>query len=414
MKKLILSHIFPNGLVLVAEPIKSLQSAAFTLLVPAGCSRDPKSLSGLSGFTCEMTLRGAGKRGSRQFIADLDHLGVERGESVSPSHASYSGATVAVNLREALAIFADVLQRPHLPDDQIEAGRQVMLQELQTVEDDPAQKTMLELRRQHYPAPWGQPSHGNRESLEAISIDDIKRHFEMQFRPNGTILGVAGKFDWEELKDLVENLIDGWGQRESEKLEEVELGQKYVHIPYDSNQTHIGISYPSVPYRHPDYFQAWGALGVLSGGMSARLFTEVRERRGLCYTVYASYNTLKDRAGVFAYAGTSSERAQETLNVMCAELVRLGEGVEQTELDRLKARIKSALVMQHESSSARSDAVARDWFHLGRARTLDEIGQIIDDLSCESINKYLAKNLPQDFKVVTLGQNELEVPGGIS
>ena len=106
-----------------------------------------------------------------------------------------------------------------------------------------------------------------------------------------------------------------------------------------------------MPYRHPDYFQAWGAVGVLSGGMSARLFTEVRERRGLCYSVYASYHTLRDRGGVFCYAGTSAERRQETLDVTLGELVRLAQGIEEHELDRLKARIKSALIMQQESSS---------------------------------------------------------------
>ena len=97
-------------------------------------------------------------------------------------------------------------------------------------------------------------------------------------------------------------------------------------MPHEGNQTQIGIAYDSVPYRHPDYFQAWGAVGVLSGGMSSRLFTEVREKRGLCYSVYASYHTLRDRASVLCYAGTSAERAQETLDVTLGELDAAGQG----------------------------------------------------------------------------------------
>src|SRR3989304_6112539 len=113
----------------------SLQSAAFTFLVPAGCVQDPIDLNGLSSFTCEMSLRGAGPRDSRQFILDLDNLGVEGSESVSNAHTSYSGATLAENLPEALTIYADVLRRPHLPEDQLEAGRLAMIQELRAVED---------------------------------------------------------------------------------------------------------------------------------------------------------------------------------------------------------------------------------------------------------------------------------------
>jgi predicted Zn-dependent peptidase len=361
-----------------------------------------------------MALRGAGERDSHRFIEDLDNLGVERSESVSDSHTSYSGATLAANLPRALAIYADVVRRPHLPGEQLEAGRQVMLQELRAVEDEPSQKVMLELRRRHYPDPWGRPSQGELEAVETASIDEIRRFHGSHYRPNGTILGVAGRFDWRQLQETVGELLGDWQRGDEGPIVDAGSMKKYDHLPYESNQTQIGISYPSVPFRHPDYFQAWGAVGVLSGGMSARLFTEVRERRGLCYSVYAMYHTLRDRGGVFCYAGTSAERAQETLDVTAGELMRLAKGVEAHEIDRLKARIKSALIMQQESSSARSSAIGRDWFHLGRVRSLEEIGSLVDGLSWQSISAYLAEHPPGDLTVVTLGPQELEVPVGLS
>lgn len=409
MSKSILSHTFSNGLVLVAEPLVSLESAAFTFLVPAGCVHDPPDRSGLSGFTCEMALRGAGRRDSRRFVLDLDNLGVERHELVSAAHAFFSGATLAENLPAALAIYADVFRSARLPPDQLEAGRLVMLQELRAVEDEPAQKVMIELRRRHYPQPWGRPAQGEQQALEAISIDDVRPHFHQRYRPNGTILGVAGRCDWEQLKDTVGGLLGDWKPGEAPQIVEQPPGPKYEHLPYDSSQTQIGVAYPSVAYRDPDYFQAWGAVGVLSGGSSARLFTEVRERRGLCYSVHASYHTLRDRGAVFCYAGTSADRAQETLDVILGELGRLAEGIRENELDRLKARIKSSLIMQQESSAARSSAIARDWYHLGRARTLDELERLIDQLTSGSINAYLAEHPPGDFTLVTLGSRGLEV-----
>ncbi len=414
MTHAILSHTYPNGLVLVAEPMAALQSAAFTFLTPTGCIYDPVNRAGLSSFTCEMALRGAGSRDSRQIILDLDNLGVERNESVSSTHTSYSGATLAENLPQALAIYADVLRRPHLPEDQLEAGRLAMLQELRAVEDEPSQKVMIALRRRHYPEPWGRPSQGEEEAIETTSAADIRAHFRRFARPNGTILGVAGRLDWTRLKELVGQLLGDWAPLETETIEESPAAGGYQHVPYDSQQTHVAIAYASVPYRHPDYFQAWGAVGVLSGGMSARLFTEVRERRGLCYSVFATLHTLRDRGAVFCYAGTGAERAQETLDVTLAELVRLARGIEERELERLKARIKSGLIMQQESSSARSSALARDWFHLGYARTLDELDRLVDGLSSRSINAYLADHPPAEFTVVTLGSRALQAPDGVS
>jgi predicted Zn-dependent peptidase len=401
-------HTYASGLVLVAEPNPSLESVAFSFLLPAGGAYDPPAALGLNNFACEMVLRGAGPRDSRQLVDDLDALGVERGEGVSVEHTSYGGATVASNLLPALDIYADILRRPHLPADQIEAGRLVVIQELKSIEDDPSHKLMVELRRSHYPHPWGNPSYGDLESAAAIDIAQIRSQVARCYRPNGTILGVAGKFDWPELRDHIGQLFDDWSPVDTPAPSETPPDQRLLHIPQETNQTQIGIAYDSVAYDHEDYFSAWGAVGVLSGGMSARLFTEVREKRGLCYSVQASHHTLKNRGAVFCYAGTSSDRAQETLDVTLGELRRLADGVRIDELDRLKARIKSALIMQHESSSSRSSSIARDWYHLSRVRTLAELSDIVDRLSTEDINTFLAKCPPDDFTVVTLGPEPLE------
>ena len=203
-----------------------------------------------------MALRGAGPRDSRQFVLDLDNLGVERSESVSDSHTSYSGATVAENLPAALAIYADVLRRPHLPADQLEAGRLAMLQELRAVEDEPAQKVMIELRRRHYPEPWGRPAQGEQKALEAIAIDDIRGYFRRYYRPNGTILGVAGRVDWQRLKDLVGELLGDWQPRPARRRSRNRRRAAATNTsPTIRNQTQIGIAYPSVPYRIPTTFR---------------------------------------------------------------------------------------------------------------------------------------------------------------
>jgi len=403
------SHTFDNGLALVAEPRTELRSAAFTFLVPSGTVHEPDDRAGLGGFLCEMVQRGAGQRDSRRLVLDLDNLGVQCHDSVNAAHTGFGGATLAENLDPALAIFADVLRRPHLPEEELEPTRQMMLQDLRAMEDEPAQRTLQQLRRRHYPEPWGRSPQGEQQGLESVSIDDVRNHFQRHFRPDGTILGVAGLFEWESLRETVARLLGDWPAGPAATIAEQTPAGGYEHTAHDSNQTHIGIAQPSVPYGDNDYYRAWGAVGVLGGGMSSRLFTEVREHRGLCYHVDASMHTLKDRGAVFCYAGTSAERAQETLDVTLEEIQRMPQGIEQHELDRLKSRIKAALIMQQESSSARSSSIARNWYHLGRVRTLEEVSERIDALSLQNINDYLAENPPEKLTLVTLGPSELEV-----
>jgi predicted Zn-dependent peptidase len=403
-------HELSNGLVLLAEPVATVESAAFTLMAPCGCSDDPADRLGLTGMLSDMALRGAGQRDSRRLINDLEVLGVERGESVGISQTSFSGATLAENLLDALAIYADIVRRPHLPEDQLEASRAVCLQEIWGVEDEPAQKLMDQLRRRTYPEPWGRASHGDEPGVSSITLADVQRHWAAFYRPNGAILSIAGKVDWEPLVGQVESLFGSWKPVDAATCIESAPPAGSPHIHFEGNQSHIGISFPSVPYRDPQYLQAWAAVGVLSGGMSSRLFTEVREKRGLCYSVSASLQTQLARARVLCYAGTTAERAQETLDVTYSELIRLRQGVDQAELERLKARIKSGLILQQESTSARSGAIARDWYHLHRVRTLDELGREFDALTAHSINAYLDEHPPADFTFATLGPQPLEIP----
>lgn len=408
------THQFENGLILLAEPMDWLESAAFNLLAPCGATRDPDRLLGLANFTCEMVQRGAGDRDSRQFVEDLELLGADTYASVSSAHTSFGGAMPAESLAEVLAIYADVVRRPHLPDDQLEDARLVCIQEVRAIEDDLPQKALLELRRLQYGSPFGRSATGSLESIQAISRDDLQRQFESFYRPDTAILSVAGRLDWPRLRDHVAGLLNDWEQRPAGDLSEESCDETYRHLPGDSSQTQIAISYPSVPYSDPRYFEARAAVGVLSDGMSSRLFTEVRENRGLCYAVYASCNSLRDRGCVQCYAGTTTDRAQETLDVVMGELLRLADGIQQDELDRLKAKIKSGLIMQQESSMSRSQSIAADWYHLSRIYRLDELRAIIDGLSCQQINAYLADNPPRDFRIVTLGEHPLEKPLGIS
>jgi predicted Zn-dependent peptidase len=139
------------------------------------------------------------------------------------------------------------------------------------------------------------------------------------------------------------------------------------------------------------------------------LFTEIREKEGLCYSVWATYQTLKDRASVLCYAGSLNHQAQRALDLLLRELRRLPEGVEPEEVERVRVGLKTSLIMQQESTSSRALSLASDWYYLGRVRTFDEIQAAIDALTPEAITAHLRRCPPDDFSIVTLGPQPLSV-----
>ena len=410
----VFQHQYDNGLRLVAEPMPWLQSAAFSFRVPAGCQYDPVDRRGVANFACEMVQRGAGKRSSREFVEYLESLGVNYGSSVGVYHTNYGGAVPANHLFETLSTFADVIRRPTMPDDQFEDGRLVCYQEIQAIEDDLAQKTMIELRARHFGDPMGRHCEGTMESVASISMVDVQSFYDTHYRPNDMIVAVAGNIEWTRLKDEIEDLFGDW---ESKPVPEVSLSPPQSgmhHIDFDSNQTHIALAWPCPSYEDPEYYLARCAIGVLSDGMSSRLFREVREKRGLCYTVFASCSSILNRGSVIGYCGTSAERAQESLDVMLAEINRLNEGVSERELEKLKVQFRSRLVMAQESSRAKANNMAGDVFYLGRTRSIDEINQIINQMTASDINQFLARQPAHSFNIVTLGKHSLELNDAVS
>jgi len=403
-------HTLPNGLVLLAEQMEHVRSAAFNFLVPAGCAYDPPGRFGVATILADLITRGAGARDSRELSLALDALGVDRGEGVRVMNMRFGGSTLARSVPAALDIYSDILLRPHLPSEELEAAQSLALQEIQSLEDSPEGMVMIELRRRYYPQPLCKDRLGRAEDIEALTIEAVREFHAKQFHPNGTILSVAGNVAWGPLKEQVERLFGDWKPSGRDDVAARPHSPVSSHIQKDTHQTHVALAYPSVPIGHPDYYAARAAEGVLSGGMSARLFAEVREKRGLCYAIGVGHETFKDRGTMVGYAGTGADRAQETLDVTLTELRRLKEGVEDDEIDRVKAGLKSSLIMQEESTSARAASIASDWYFLGRVRDSAEIQAAIDGLTPKLVTDHLERFPIRDVKVVTVGPKPLTVP----
>lgn len=404
------THRLPNGLTLVAEPMAGVRSLAMSLLTPAGVARQPEAQQGVAPLLAEMVGRGAGGLGSRAFNDKLDALGVHRSIGAANRHLRFSATLVGEHLDEALPLLFDQALSPNLDAAELEPARDLCLQEIAALEDDPQRRAMIKLREQHFPPPLGRPSDGLAEHIQALTLDDVRGYWQAGVVPGGSILAFAGDLDWDKLVQTVGRLTADWAGQTDEVQPTAAPGRGYTHLTAATEQVHIGLGCDAPPDPDEQAILQRAAIAVLSGGMSSRLFTEVREKRGLCYSVHASYAGMRDRGAVLGYAGTTTPRAQETLDVFVAELKRLSEGVEESELQRALVGMKAQLVMQGESTGARAGAIAGDLYVHGRPRPLEERVAEIDAVTLDDVNRFVAEHPLDGLTVVTIGPEALK-PG---
>jgi predicted Zn-dependent peptidase len=409
MKETVEKHTLTNGMVVLGEPMADVASAAFNFLVPAGASTLPDGCCGASNLITDWVFRGAGKRDSRQLIESLDGLGLHRSSNAMSSHIGFGAAMEASSLDEAIGLYADIILSPTLDEKQFELSKELTLSDIIGLADDPHSKVMQRLFEEFYPDPFGRPAMGKLEEVQSLTPAKTAAILKERFNMSEAIFSVAGKYDLDKVCGRIEELFGAEQANYDIKPEAGKTGEKYTHIQHDGAQVHIGLMTGTVAVSSEYYYDAMAAVSILSGGMSSRLFTEVREKRGLCYAVGASYNTQKGRAGISCYAGTTPDKAQETVDVIMSEFNRLSEDISEDEAHRAKVGLKSSLIMSSESSSARAGGIARDHYLLGRVRSIEEIKEKIQGISVKSIMDFLNANRFEDYTVVSIGPKGIKV-----
>ncbi len=401
-----------NGLTLVYEAMPWLPSISATLVMPYGSATDPEGLAGTTNVMQEWMQRGAGDLDSRELTGALEDLGVRWSNSVGRENSGMSASFLASELENALPLLASVVIDPRFDDAEFEASREVALQELHSLEDAPATKMFDLLVRTFVTSPQGRSPFGTAEGIAALTPGSVREEARRNLAPSGAVLALAGGADWERVQDVVLDAFGRWtGEgRETPKVQTARPGRS--HVDAETSQVQIGLAYPGPAQGTWEAYVYAVALNVLSGSMGSRLFTEVREKRGLVYSVSAFARYLRGFGYTIGYAGTTPERADETLEVFLAELKRLERGVTADELERAKTGILSSLVMQGESSGATAGRLASDTFNLGAPRTLAEVTAQVESVSLSDVNEYVASHPVPDPTVVTLGPAAVPVGAG--
>lgn len=401
------------GMPLIVEPMSGVRSASLTWLLPAGCACDPPEKQGLAAMWGEIIMRGAGPRSSREHADALDRLGVTRSTEPRVYTLRIGATLLGDRLHDALPLITDMVLAPRMEPSALEPCRDLALQSLASVQDDPQERASLAARERHHPQPLCRSGLGTEDGLNAISRDDLDSLWRLHARPSHSIFAAAGAVDPDALESRLNSLLAPWSGSTSEPPLGPTPPRGYGHITDPSNQVQILIVHDAPPESHPDSLLEKVVLMVLSGGMAGRLFTEVREKRALCYSVNAGYAGDRDHGFVTAYVGTTPERAQEALTVLHAQLehIHSPEGaITPEEFARAAVGMKSGLIFSGESTVARAASLAADQRRLGRARSLDELAAQIDALTLDRVNAYLARRSLGRMTIQTLGPSELTPP----
>jgi len=395
-----------TGALFTSQRITGAQSAAVSILIPGGTARDPENRLGMSSMWSELLFRGAGSLDSRQHADALDKLGVQTGGGPETFFQRLSFTMLGSRLADALPLIIDMLRAPRCDADSIEPVRDLSIQAIQALSDDPQGRVMRSLKRFHAPPPINRSNLGTIEGLTAITRDDLVNHWSATALPTGAIFAAAGAIDPDSITAQLNALLSGWAGEPSPVCLSAATTRGYHHETDDTNQAQIAIAHDSPCARDERLPLERIATAVLSGGMSGRLFTEVREKRSLCYSVFASYAADREFGRTIAYVGTTPDKADEAVGVLLEQLraINTPDGaVTQSELDRAKIGLKSRVVMSGESTANRAMALARDIHRLDAPRSLEQIIEEIDAVTLDALNAYLATRDLGDITCCTLG-----------
>jgi predicted Zn-dependent peptidase len=397
------THTFENGLQMVGQRMPSLASVTFGVQLAAGLRDEPKDKLGLTYLLSEMMFQGTESRSVRQLTEDFEAIGARKGGESSNEFARYSAQIVSDRFDRALELIADVVLHPAFPTDELEQMRAVQLQDIRRRDDEPMRRIFDIVRERFYGGTnLGRRALGTAESVSGLTRDDLLSFWQNRYHPQGSLFSIAGNFDWDHAVAEVGKRLGEWSG--AAPASEVQLPKPYTTIdiePNEGNQEHIGMAFPFPIYGDPDYYAASVVSEIFGGGMTSRLFREIREKRGLVYSVASIFSPNGVFGACFLYAGTTPEKAHETVHVMLEELRKLqSEGVTDDELTRAKVQLKSELVMRGESSSARMGALARSWWFERKLTTIQELKEAIDGVTREQILGLLQRYTPTEPLVI--------------
>ena len=379
-------RVLPNGVRIISERLDNVRTVSVGIWVGNGSRYEPAELNGISHFIEHMIFKGTEKRSARHIAIAIDALGGQANAFTDKECTCYYMKVLDSRLQTGIALLADMFLESRFAQEDIELERGVVLEEIDMYEDSPEDVAIDKLFEKCYDgSALGRPILGTEETLAPITTEIMHKYMHEYYRPEDTVIAVSGHFTDEDLDYIADlfSVMTGSGRNQTTPAV---YKPSLVLRSKEIEQNHLCLSFPGVSALSEDRFTMNLLCNILGGGMSSRLFQEIREKRGLVYTIN-SFNQALKHAGVFGiYAGTTPKELEELLPVVADEIKKMmNDKVSETELKRAKTQIKASLLMSLESSSTTAEIMARQMLLFKRVIPTAEIVERIEAITADDL-----------------------------
>ncbi|MEG0448235.1 MAG: pitrilysin family protein [Lysinibacillus sp.] len=404
---MVLVHTCQNGVRIVSEQIDHVRSVTLGIFVDAGSRYELPEENGITHFIEHMLFKGTATRSARQIAEEFDRIGGELNAFTSKENTCYYAKVLDHHGDLAIRILADMFFHSTFAKEELEKERQVVLEEILMSEDAPDDDVHEKLWEVMYPKDaLGRPILGTAETLKTFTVDTIRTYMAKHYGPKSVVISVAGNIS-AELLATIESLF---GQYEASPLAVEPVLTKPAFSAgeivklRDTEQAHLAISYPAIGVKDPDMYSFIALNNIVGGNMSSRLFQEVREERGLAYSIFSYQSCYADVGAFTIYGSTSRQQLPQLQHTIDATLLDIvAGGVTEEELNNAKEQLKGSFVLGLEGTGSRMNRNGSNELVHRKHRSVDEILDAIDAISMESIDRLIAKILKAEPAISIIG-----------
>lgn len=386
------THTFANGFRIVTENMPGLKSSSIGVWVNAGCRHERADQNGIAHFLEHMAFKGTTSRSSLEIAESLENVGGYLNAYTSREMTAYYARVLEEDVPLALDVISDIVLNPIFDAREIEVERGVILQEIGQYNDIPDEIVFDWLQETAYPdQPMGRPILGPSDKVRAFGRDDFQEFVGHHYVPGEMILAAAGAVDHDAIVRAAEAAFGGLETKRESTVEPAAFQGGEWRRSKDLEQAHFAMALPGPSYRDADIYTAQVHALVLGGGMSSRLFQEAREKRGLCYSIFAQAGAFADGGMITIYAGTGEEQLGELAHVTIDELKRAADDMTEEEVERARVQMKASMLMGLESPSSRCERLARMLSIWDRVPSLEETVEKIEAVDLGGTRDYAGR-----------------------
>lgn len=393
-----------NGLRVATDPMQTVETASLGVWIEAGARDEAPSDNGASHLLEHMVFKGTSRRDARSIAEEIEAVGGHLNAHTSREYTAYYAKVLKEDTELAVDILADIVQHATLDGGELDRERTVVLQEIMQSLDTPDDIVFDIFQETAFPRqPLGRPVLGTADLIRHMRRETLRRYMSDHYRASRMVLAAAGRIDHDQLVALAET---AFGDLPAGRPLPREPG-RYVggdrREDRDLEQVHVILGLRGVAYDDPDFYAMSVLSTLLGGGMSSRLFQEVREKRGLVYSIYSFPASFLD-SGLFGiYAGTGATEVAEVLPIVCDELLTLTTNVGEAEVVRGRAQLKASTLMSLESTSARCEQLARQLIVFGRPLPVHEIVANIEAVDATAVSRVARRMTAEPPTLTGLG-----------